>query len=126
MATTVRSVSFGRGVQSTALLVWAQERLDFDLFLFANVADDSEQPATLRYVRESPPPSPPWPGSNWSNCAATRGGTRTRASPRPCTGADPARVAVRPDPGADEQRRPRHRSCTADFKVRWAMNAGGP
>jgi hypothetical protein len=51
--TTVRAVSYGGGVQSTALLVLAaQGRIDFDLFLFANTGDDSEHPDSLRYVRE--------------------------------------------------------------------------
>ena len=45
--------SYGGGVQSTALLVLAaQGELDITTFLFANVGDDSEHPATLRYVRE--------------------------------------------------------------------------
>ncbi|MBA3826418.1 MAG: phosphoadenosine phosphosulfate reductase [Ktedonobacterales bacterium] len=45
--------SFGGGVQSTAALVLAAQG-DFAMstFLFANVGDDSEHPATLRYVRE--------------------------------------------------------------------------
>lgn len=45
--------SFGGGVQSTAALVLAaQGELACDAFLFANVGEDSEHPATLRYVRE--------------------------------------------------------------------------
>lgn len=49
---TIRSVSYGGGVQSTALLVLAAaSRIDFPSFLFANTGDDSENPATLRYVR---------------------------------------------------------------------------
>jgi hypothetical protein len=48
----LRVVSYGGGVQSTALLVLAaQRRIDFPTFLFANVGDDSEHPATLDYVR---------------------------------------------------------------------------
>lgn len=50
---TVRSVSYGGGVQSTALLVLAaQGRINFRLFLFANTGDDSEHPATLAFVRQ--------------------------------------------------------------------------
>lgn len=49
---TLRVVSYGGGVQSTALLVLAaQGQIDFPTFLFANVGDDSEHPATLDYVR---------------------------------------------------------------------------
>ena len=50
---TLRVFSYGGGVQSTAALVLAvQGKIDFPIFLFANVGDDSEHPATLRYVRE--------------------------------------------------------------------------
>ena len=46
-----RLFSFGGGVQSTAALVLAaQGRIDYSLFVFANVGDDSEDPATLRYI----------------------------------------------------------------------------
>lgn len=50
---TIRVFSYGGGVQSTAALVLAAEkRIDFPVFLFSNVGDDSEHPATLRYVRD--------------------------------------------------------------------------
>lgn len=50
---TIRAVSYGGGVQSTALLVLAAQReIDFPLFLFSNVGDDSEHPATLTYFHE--------------------------------------------------------------------------
>ena len=46
-------LSYGGGVQSTALLVLAgQGRIDIDAALFANVGDDSEHPDTLAYVRD--------------------------------------------------------------------------
>lgn len=49
----LRVVSYGGGVQSTALLVLAaQGYVDFPTFLFCNVGDDSEHPDTLAYVRE--------------------------------------------------------------------------
>ena len=41
----LRAVSYGGGVQSTALLVLAAERkIDFPLFVFANVGDRAENP----------------------------------------------------------------------------------
>lgn len=47
----MRAFSFGGGVQSTAALVLAaQGRIDYKLFLFANVGEDSENPDTLMYV----------------------------------------------------------------------------
>lgn len=49
----IRVFSYGGGVQSTAALVLAaQGKLDYKLFLFANVGDDSENPATLRYIHD--------------------------------------------------------------------------
>jgi len=52
-AAEVRAFSYGGGVQSTAALVLAAEgTIDYPLFLFANVGDDSEHPATLAYVRD--------------------------------------------------------------------------
>lgn len=46
-----RAFSFGGGRQSTAALVLAaQGKLDVDLFVFANVGNDSENPDTLEYV----------------------------------------------------------------------------
>ena len=50
----MRTFSFGAGVQSTAVLVLqAEGRLPepYDTFLFANVGDDSEHPATIKYFR---------------------------------------------------------------------------
>ena len=50
---TLRVFSFGGGVQSTAALVLAATgRIDFPLFLFSNVGEDSENPDTLTYVTE--------------------------------------------------------------------------
>lgn len=50
---TLRFFSYGGGVQSTAALVLAvQGKIDFPIFLFSNVGDDSEHPATLVYVRD--------------------------------------------------------------------------
>lgn len=49
---TIRSISYGGGVQSTAMIILAvQGHIDADVALFANVGDDSEHPATLEYVR---------------------------------------------------------------------------
>lgn len=51
--TALRAVSYGGGVQSTALLVLAARgEIDFPLFLHADVGHDSEAKGTIRYVRE--------------------------------------------------------------------------
>lgn len=49
---SIKVISYGGGVQSTALLVLAaQGVIDYKYALFSNVGDDSEHPATLDYVR---------------------------------------------------------------------------
>lgn len=51
----VRVYSFGGGVQSTAVLVMqALGMLDkpFDVFVFSNVGDDSENPGTIEYIKK--------------------------------------------------------------------------
>ncbi len=54
MTEQLRVCSYGGGVQPTALLVLAaQGTIDYRTFLFCNVGDDSEHPATLCYVREA-------------------------------------------------------------------------
>lgn len=48
-----RALSFGGGVQSTALLVLAaRNEINFSLAAFANVGADSENPETLTYIAE--------------------------------------------------------------------------
>jgi 3'-phosphoadenosine 5'-phosphosulfate sulfotransferase (PAPS reductase)/FAD synthetase len=50
---SLHAFSYGGGTQSTAALVLATEaRLDYRLFVFANVGEDSENPETLAYVRD--------------------------------------------------------------------------
>lgn len=49
----IKSISYGGGVQSSAMIVLAIEgKIDAEVALFANVGDDSEHPASLVYVRE--------------------------------------------------------------------------
>lgn len=52
---SISVISYGGGVQSTAMLVLAAEGklgYEIDAALFSNVGDDSEHPDTLRYIRE--------------------------------------------------------------------------
>jgi hypothetical protein len=50
---TFRAISYGGGVQSTAMVVLAATGvIEADVALFCNVGDDSEHPATLAYVRD--------------------------------------------------------------------------
>ena len=116
----VKSVSYGAGVQSTALLVLAaQRKIDFDLFLFANVGDDSEHPDSLRYYREIAVPYAEAngielvelkriPTKGWS---AGKVETLWGRLMKPDSRSLP--IPVRMSNGA-----PGTRSCTADFKIR--------
>lgn len=124
---TLRVVSFGGGVQSTALLVLAaQGRIDYRTFLFANVGEDSESPATLRYVREVAVPFAAAHGLALHELHRTRrDGTREtlyRRLTRPGSRSLPIPVRM-PRTGA-----PGNRSCTADFKIapigRWLRAHG--
>jgi hypothetical protein len=112
----IRSISFGGGVQSTALLVLAaQGRIDFPLFLMANVGDDSENPATIRYIDEYARPFAADHGIDLvvldrikrDGSVETLMGRLTREGSRSLP------IPVRMSNGA-----PGTRSCTADFKIK--------
>ncbi|OKJ72391.1 phosphoadenosine phosphosulfate reductase [Streptomyces sp. CB02460] len=112
----MRIVSYGGGVQSTALLVLAARgEIDFPTFLFANVGDDSEHPATLSYVREIAIPYAARAGLHVHELVRRRrnGSTETlmQRLNRPETRSIP--IPVRMANGA-----PGRRNCTADFKIK--------
>ena len=109
-------VSYGGGVQSTALLVLAaQGRIPYDTFLFANVGDDSEHPATLHYVRTVAIPYARRHGIDLQILNRRRRDGRVETLwerlMRPDSKSLP--IPVRMSNGA-----PGTRSCTADFKIR--------
>ncbi len=116
----MRTISYGGGVQSTALVVLAvQGRIDFDAALFCNVGDDSEHPDTLDYVRDV---ATPW--------AAERGLPIHTLVKRPTRGRFAGKVETlygrltHPDSQSDgipvrmASGAPGSRACTADFKIR--------
>lgn len=111
----IRAISYGGGVQSTALLVLAAHgEIDFPIALFCNVGDDSEHPATLRYVREHAAPFAQAHGIELVVLHKQRrgGGTETllqRLYRRERSIDIPVRMAN----GA-----PGNRTCTADFKIK--------
>lgn len=116
----LRSVSYGGGVQSTALLVLAaQGRIDFPLFLLANVGDDSEHPDTLRYLREVAMPYAAAHGIELVELhrvptkGAHAGKVETLYGRLMRDGSRSLPIPVRMSNGA-----PGTRSCTADFKIR--------
>lgn len=118
---TLRTISYGGGVQSTALVVLAtQGRLDdilggpVDAALFANVGDDSEHPGTLRFVRDV---MVPWAAERGVPVhelhRVKRDGTEETLMGRLTKeGSRSLPIPVRMSNGA-----PGTRSCTADFKI---------
>lgn len=117
---TVRSVSYGAGVQSTALLALAAKgEIDFRLFIFANVGDDSEHPASLAYFRDHARPFAEAHGiemvevqntpkrGRFAGRVETLYGRLTHPDSRSLD------IPVRMTNGA-----PGTRKCTADFKIR--------
>lgn len=113
---TLRVVSYGGGVQSTALLVLAaQGKIDFKTFLFCNVGEDSENPATLDYVRDYARPYAQAHHIEFLELNATRFGepeTLYKRITRP--GSRSIEIPVRMNGNGA----PGRRSCTADFKIK--------
>lgn len=119
-----RVFSYGGGVQSTAALVLAaQKRIDFPTFLFANVGDDSEHPATLRYVREVALPYAAEHGIQLEELHRVVRGERRTLMQQLTTEQRSLSIPVRMDNGA-----PGHRTCTTRFKIdvvaRWGKAHG--
>jgi len=114
--TTLRAIAYGGGVQSTCLLVLAaQRRIDFEVFLFANVGDDSEDPATLDYLRRYAMPYAAAHGIQLHELHRVRrdGSVETLYGRLTRPGSRSLPIPVRMSGGA-----PGTRACTADFKVR--------
>jgi len=112
----LRVISYGGGVQSTALLVLAaQGVIPHRVFLFANVGADSEHPATLSYIREHAAPFAATHGIALHELHRIRrdGTTETLWGRLTREGSRSLPIPVRMSNGA-----PGTRSCTADFKIR--------
>lgn len=122
----LRIISYGGGVQSTALIVLATQGKigHIDAALFSNVGDDSEHPATNKFVREI---AIPW--------AAERGLQVIELTPmrkgQPTTiYSEMMNPETRRDviPVFGEKGNPLSRICTADYKIatihRWLKQHG--
>lgn len=110
------TISYGGGVQSTALLVLAaQGRIPFRTFLFCNVGEDSEHPATLEYVEQVAKPYAAAQGIALQELHRVRrdGTPETLWGHLMRDGSRSLPIPVRMSNGA-----PGNRSCTADFKIR--------
>jgi len=115
----LRVVSHGGGVQTTAMLVLAATgRIDYQTFIFANVGDDSEHPATLRYLREIAVPYAQAHGITIHELQKVnvRGqfvGVETLYGRLTREGSRSLPIPVRMDNGA-----PGTRNCTSHFKIK--------
>lgn len=124
--TGLRLVSYGGGVQSTALLVLAAEgHIDFPTFVFANVGDDTERKATLRYIEQHAKPYAARHSielvETWRRRRDGTSETLMQRLERPGSRSIP--IPVRMSNGA-----PGNRQCTEDFKIKvigkWAKDHG--
>ena len=119
----LRTISYGGGVQSTALVILAATRdPDFEAVmgdrvataLFANVGDDSEHPATLEFVRQV---VQPWAAERdvqvHELVRRRRNGDVETLWGRLMRESRSVDIPVRMANGA-----PGRRSCTADFKIK--------
>lgn len=107
--------SCGGGVQSTACLVLAaQDRIPYRIFVFANVGEHAEDPRTLRYIAKVLKPYAAQHGIEWVDVQRRR----RDGSPvdlykellRPIRSID---IPVRMANGA-----PGRRNCTTHFKIK--------
>jgi hypothetical protein len=114
--TGLRTISYGGGVQSTALLVLAaQGRIDFRTFLMANVGHDSESAGTIVYLEEYAKPYAAEHGIELvvlDRVMVRSGETRTLFGELTKPGSKSLKIPVRMSNGA-----PGTRSCTADYKI---------
>lgn len=117
MTEQLRVVSYGGGVQSTALLVLAaQGRIDHRIFLFANTGDDSEEVATLDYVRTVAAPYAMINGITLHELRRHRRDGSIETLYGRMHASHSGAVVIPVKLSADGP--PGRRSCTADFKVR--------
>lgn len=115
MSTVGHVFSCGGGVQSTACLVLAaQGRIPYRVFVFANVGDMAEDPRTLRYVAKVLKPYAAAHGIHWVDIQRARrdGGLVDLYEDlhRPVRAIN---IPVRMDNGA-----PGNRNCTTEYKIK--------
>ena len=113
---TIHSVSYGGGVQSTALLVMAARgMIDYPLFIFANTGDDSEHPDSIAYVRDIAIPYGKEHGIEVVEVAKDGPTLRQVAMGE-------AQATKFPLPFYGENGAPMGRACTSDWKIRTVAN----
>lgn len=114
MTKQIRVFSFGGGVQSTAALVLAAgKKIDFSLFIFANVGADSEHPDTLRYVEEYAKPYAARHDIELIEVRGRQNGATTLYQETLSRDTKAIPIPARTANGA-----PGVRSCTSNYKIR--------
>lgn len=117
MTKNLRVISYGGGVQSTAMVVLAaQGKIDYKIALLSNVGDDSEHPATLEYVRNIATPWAAERGVQIIELQRTdRHGQPTETIYQRLTNMEHRSIGipVRMSNGA-----PGNRTCTSEYKIK--------
>jgi len=113
---TIRAISYGGGVQSTALIVLAAQReIEFPLAIFANTGDDSEHPASIAYVRDVAIPYAQRHGIELLEIQRrTRDGNLESLYGRLTSESRSIGIPVRMNTSGA----PGNRNCTIDFKIK--------
>lgn len=110
----MRVFSFGGGVQSVAtLILQVQGKLSYDAFVFANVGEDSENPATLEYLEEFVKPLCAAQGIAFAEVRKTRFGKPDSVYQSAIRPNRSIPIPVKLPSGAFG-----NRTCTQDFKVK--------
>lgn len=110
----MRTFSYGGGVQSTAALVLAaQGKIDYPIFLFANVGNDSENPDTLTYVEQIAKPYAKQNGIELIELHNVVKGESRDLYQHLIGDNRSIKIPVRLSNGA-----PGNRNCTTDWKIR--------
>lgn len=112
----MKAISYGGGVQSTAMIVLATQGKipDVDVALFSNVGEDSEYPETITFVRDVMTPWAAERGLPIVELTPTRHGQPTSVW-KEMMRMDVNRVVI---PVFGQEGAPLRRVCTVDFKVR--------
>lgn len=127
--TQLKVFSFGGGWQSMAALVLAAEgKIDYKIFLFANVGDDSEKPETLDYVHQYAMPFAKENGLDLIEVQRQwRDGREFESIYSRMLNA-PEGVLREPIPVRGESGKPLSRTCTVDWKIlvtgKWCREHG--
>ena len=116
--------STGGGVQSTACLILAaQGEIPYDTFIFSNVGDKAESPATVKYIQEIVKPYARKHGINWVEVAWVdkQGRQRDLFDEQMNDGTNRIQLPAYLSGGM-----PMRRICTTDYKIKpiakWIKN----